>query len=244
MIYISYYCQINLLAFQFMAETERRGYAVHTQKTLIKAGYSLHKLLIADMAAIRVFDRGLDQKYADDFLKAIKKAGKYITDDEVVGRNELLTQAVNGQMKVCILRLKQSLFFIDKAFPDSKAIRNKFRYETDPKARQSAKLMICFMDIFYLMAKEYSTELARAGYNETQLKKIKEERKNLVRAWRKQELAVKNRPMQTEERHVLFSNVWRMMRVVSSAAKVVFEDDPEKYSQYKLPGSAEEAEEM
>ena len=223
-----------------MPKQTTRIFSAISDAAATEAGQTMHDLLEDDLADFTGFDSEIDPDYVLAFQAAITAAATQPTDETVLDGIEDLTQTVEEQMELCRTNFQDSKYFIERAFPNRQSIRNKFGFDDYDKASKSQKLMIGFMDNFSSVANEYSVELGAVGYGAAAIAEIAARRDALIGANRNQEQAIKNRPVQTQERIQKLNAMWVIMQRISKISKRIYKDNWAKFHQYLLPGTANE----
>ena len=205
-----------------------------TDRTAIHAGQTMHDLLENSLEDFTAFDSSIDEDYVADFQAAIDAAARHTVDKAVRNGISDLHQTVEEQMVVCREKFKFSRVFIKKAFPENRAIHNRFGFGDYRAASYSPKKMLYFMDIFYDIAVENADELAAVGYDGVAIAGIATLRDSLLDAHRNKVKAIKNRPVQTEDRIEKLNTMWAIMQRIAKVSKRIYKNNRAKYRQFLL----------
>jgi hypothetical protein len=185
------------------------------------------------------FDPNLPTPFSTLWGTAIDTAASAPTDEQVVDMQTNLTQEVEAISDACRDQFQKAKYFIEKAFPNKKAVWNEFGYDNYDDARKSTDKLITFMAVFSTTAIKYSAQLVAANYPQASIDAIAPLRLTLVNAKTALEMAKNSRVGSTQSRVTLMNAVWAYRTKVAKAAKNVFANNFAQYKTYLLPASDE-----
>lgn len=191
----------------------------------------------ADKADFVDYDEDFDDPYQANWQADLTAAENVPKDEVVVDEQTGLSATVEDLMDQCRHKFQSSKFFIEKAFPDNKAVQNEFGYDDYGRARQAQARMIGFMKNFHRVALKYSEQLINVNYSQNDIDEIETLRAALHQANELQEAFKKGRPVLTQDRIITLNKPWDVVVLVHKAATNIYHDDPAKLGQYELPQS-------
>lgn len=192
-----------------------------------------------DQAAFSGFDADFTTPFETNWAGVIEAAELIPTDETLKDQLQQLTALVEEAAEKCRTKFQHSKYFIEKAFPDSPAVRNEFGFDDYDKARRTQLGTLQFMRTFFATATKYAVELDAVGYNAAAVAEIDVLRADLDKANNDQEKFKGTRTLKTEERIIAMNKAWDVMVQVCKAGKIIFAADPAKYQLYLLPASSE-----
>ncbi|MFC2092667.1 hypothetical protein ACFLSV_02090 [Bacteroidota bacterium] len=158
-----------------------------------------------------------------------------VKDMVVVDEQAEETEEVTAKMKECMAYFQKMKPTIVFAFPGKPAMWDQFGFDDYKVADRSQGRMVQFMEMLVKITDKYKTTLLAAGFTQAKIdagitlaSEIRQEQLD-------QELAKKDRPLETQERIIILNTCWDAMVFVTSAAKAVFYDNFAKLHQYTLP---------
>ncbi len=195
-----------------------------------------------EQAVFASFDADFTAPFETNWQTTINDAEMMPTDETIKDQLQQLTAKVEDAMEKCRIKFQNSKYFIEKAFPESPAIRNEFGFDDYDQARKSQVGMLQFMRTFFTTANKYAAELDAVGYNAASISEIETLGIDLDKDNNEQEKFKGTRSVTAEERVKALNKTWDIMVPVSKAGKVIFMNDPAKYQLFLLPASSETGE--
>lgn len=197
-----------------------------------------------EQAGFSAFDADFAAPFEDDWQTAITDAEAILPDEVIKDQLQQLTADVEAAMEACRNKFQASKYFIERAFPNSKAIRNEFGFDNYDRDRQGQTSLLRFMETFFVTATKYAAQLATVNYDAAAVAEIGTLKTALDNADIAQEKFKGTRQTITEERIVKHNAVWDITVRVSKAGKIIFMNDPAKYQLFLLPASSESGEDI
>lgn len=199
-----------------------------------------HGLMTAgDLADFTAFDPTLDQAWLDAWEAELDAADGYITDetyrDEIQGK----TQSVENAMSDARKAYRQLKYFVQKAFPDDKAVQSEFGFDEYDSARRSDIKLHQFMLTLFEVATKYNAQLIdpAVAYPAAATANLQTLATNLMTLNIDQELHKKGQTTTTQTRIDNLNTMWVRRQLIAQASKLVYADNYAKYQQYLLPAS-------
>lgn len=142
------------------------------------------------------------------------------------------TEKVDDEMQVARNKWTQMRYFIERAFPDYRAMLKVFGADTYLKVRQSQPKMMEFLQGLHGASVEYKPQLLAAGCSEAAIDEIETIGAALSQKNDVQNKAKRGRPKITAQRIALLNAPYVKMARVNKAAQMVFMTSPAKRGQY------------
>ena len=155
---------------------------------------------------------------------------------EIETQTELIAQLLNQSGK----KYQKLLYYVETSLGNSKAISDTFGRSRYDKARQSEKEMISLLNQAITAANhdDYKLQLSTAGMPLTLPTDLTSLAADLATADGKQEMLKKQQLLVTSQRIELFNSIWDKLSRISSAAKIIFAEDPARLAIYQLYDSS------
>ncbi len=201
------------------------------------------QFFIRDKVDFVAFDASFDGDYEIQWQKEIDDAESIASDSTIVNQQNQMTLTVNSCVVACKSHFKTMKYFIEKAFPENKAIWHEFGYDHYKKATRSHHRMIQFMKELEVTIQKYSTQLLAANISQDKIDALKPLHENLDNANQQQELYKKSRPVITQERIARLNKHWQRVLQVNKASKIIYVNNFAKFKQYVLikPGGGDDS---
>ena len=198
-------------------------------------GHTVLKLFPFDIGGFSGFDTKFSQQTVDDLSAALEKVEGEVKDVTIVAGIKGETQTVTGLMQQCHKAYNMVGYFVDKAFGDNEAIRGEFRMGELYKVRNSQLGMIDVMESISIALNKYSATLLENGMSQEKIDAITPLAEQLKDANSDQEVSKDGRPVVTQSRVESLNDLYKILKQISDAAPMVFEDNEAKIKAYKLP---------
>jgi hypothetical protein len=211
---------------------------------MIEAGKTMRTHFVDEQAEFVAFDADFANPFETDWESAIVAAEAILPDEVVKDQLQQLTANVDAAMEASRKKFQSSKYFIEKAFPNSVAVRNEFGFNDYDKARLGQLSMLQFMQTFFKTATKYAAQLAAVGYDAADVAEIDTLSVALNDANIAQEKFKGTRQLTTEDRIIAHNAAWDIMVRVSKAGKIIFMNDPAMYQLFLLPASSESGEDI
>lgn len=169
----------------------------------------------------------------------IEQIGLGITDFSASGHTaqiEIQTENIAQLLTSAGQKFQRLMYYVENGLGSSKAIGDTFGRQRYEKARQSEKEMVSLLNQAVTAANQMDSKpkLLAAGMNETLPTEMATIAVDLAAADGKQEMLKKQQLLVTSQRIELFNSMWDTMSRISSAAKIIFENDPARLAIYQL----------
>lgn len=224
-------------------ETLKRKFNVDSLY-MLEFSKTMRTHFLDEQATFSDFDADFATPFEVDWQTAIDEAEAVLPDEVIKDQLQQLTADVEAAMEACRVKFQSSKYFIEKAFPNSPAIRNEFGFNDYKKNRLGQLSLLQFMQTFFKTATKYAAELAAVGYDAAAVAEIETLSVALNDSNIAQEKFKGTRQLTTEERIVKHNAVWDITVRVSKAGKIIFMNDPAKYQLFLLPASNESGEDI
>jgi len=223
-----------------------RSYNI-TDADLLQHGETVATVIVEDIEDFTHFDATFQEEYPTSIQNAIGAVKAIKTDMVVIDEMAEKTTAVNKALTDCNRSFRNIKYFVEKAFPDNRAIQNQFGFNDIAKYRTDATGMIVFMGDFITIVSKYESELTQQGCNTSLLDELPSLRDNLQTAKVTQELFKKERGLITQKRVKKLNELYRLLSPVSEVASIIYNDDKARLARYTFPrpktsGKAQEEE--
>ena len=136
-----------------MSQNERQ-YNI-TDADLLQHGETVAVVIVEDIEDFTRFDTTIQGEYPTTIQKAIGAVKAIKTDMLVIDEMAEKTTAVNKALTDCNRAYRTIKYFVEKAFPDNRAIQNQFGFNDIAKYRADATGMIVFMGDFITIVSKY-----------------------------------------------------------------------------------------
>ena len=178
----------------------------------------------------------MDAVFLASFLAAIEAADDTPGDDEVVTDQQLATLAVDTVMALARKRLGRLYNYAEITFPDNPLAKDIFGNKNYRKNRYIQTGMIEVLQVAYSKAntEPYKSELITQGFIQTRIDELNTIALSLQSTNNTQEVKKTERPELTQARINKHNTVWNIWDKISTASKVVYEDDYAKQQQYMM----------
>lgn len=218
-----------------MAKKVVRLYHLLSDDDMLQKAETMQGIFEDDKAAFITHDAGFSDPYAADWLAKIEKAYNYGTDQSFRNSIKVCKEDVAKCWEDCRDSFREARYFIKKAFPRNAAMRKAFGFKDFYIMNVKKGNVVMFMEIFHLMAEEYSAALIANGYTQAKIDAIETITDAFEDAERKMYAKKKQRTPTAEGRIILLNEVWEIVQLVNKASKEVYKNDFAKRKQYLLP---------
>jgi hypothetical protein len=178
----------------------------------------------------------MDAVFLASFLAAIEAADDTPGDDEVVTEQQLATLEVDTVMALSRKRLGRLFNYAELTFPDNPLAKDIFGNNIYRKNRYIQTGMIEVLQVAYSKANKepYKSALITQGFIQVRIDELNTLALNLQSTNNVQEVKKTERPELTQDRIKKHNVVWNIWDKISTASKVVYEDDYAKQQQYLM----------
>lgn len=90
------------------------------------------------------------------------------------------------------------------------------------------------MKNLHVTAEKYKTQLIAAGFSHDKIDEIETLRSSLDSANNSQENFKKSRPVTTQERVIIYNELWKIITDIAKAGKDIYKNDYAKYQRYVI----------
>jgi len=192
-------------------------------------------LMIDYQADFENFDIEFADPFAADLQTLIADAEVTDTDETFMDQLSGLTGNIITLEKDMLKLFKGTRYFVEKAWPGSTGRMAAFGYFALSKARQSQLKTLMHFLVFNAMVQQEQAALTAAGMDAAMIADIDAKSQDLIDANMEQEIFRQTRYVLTENRTLLFNNIWSQIKRICKAGKIIFADDEEKYRLWLLP---------
>lgn len=174
--------------------------------------------------------------FLTSFMNAITLALGVLTDGSIVMDIKVLTENVNLAMKDGYDLLRNLDIYAKLAFPNTPGQQRAFGQDTWLQAKNDSEKMVIALTNAHEKANKapYKAALIAKGFLQTDIDNLLTFATAIQTANFIQEALKSDRPVQTEERIIIYNAVYRFMQTINLCSIVVFKDSPAKLDQYKL----------
>lgn len=189
------------------------------------------------------FSTLFDDPFEADWLTSIEASEGYETaetrDDQLQQETQDVSEAMRNSRK-CYTGMK---FFVELAFADKPAIRQKFGLDNYEEAAQSQSKMAEFLaNLFKLSSVDYNAELLAAGCPALRIAEIQTIKNTLTAEDTEQNAFSDNEPVATKARITQYNTTYGFDQKVNGASKAIFYDNPEVLNLFLFPRHSEPVE--
>jgi hypothetical protein len=192
----------------------------------------IHHLFVEDLAAFTAFDATFTPEWAADWLADIQAASDQLSDRVIMYEGAAETEKVEDEMQQARNKWTTMRYFIEKAFPEDRAMLKLFGADSYLKVRKSQTKMLEFLQGLHGAAVEYKPQLMAAGCSEASIDEIATIEAALSQKNDVQNRAKRGRPRITAQRIALLNAPYVKMAQVNKAAQIVFMNSAAKRGQY------------
>ena len=178
----------------------------------------------------------MNAAFLASFLIAIDAADDTPGDDEVVTEQQLATLEVETVMALARKRLGRLYNYAEITFPDNPLAKDIFGNKNYRKNRYVQTGMIEVLQVAFSKAdtEPYKSALIAQGFIQVRIDELNTLALNLQSTNNVQEVKKTERPELTQDRIKKHNIVWNIWDKISTASKVVYEDDYAKQQQYMM----------
>lgn len=198
-------------------------------------GQTVVKSFGLDIGSFAGFDTTFSQQTVDDLSAALLKVDGEVKDVTLVADIKGETQTVTGLMQQCHKAYNTVSYFVNKAFGDNNAVRGEFMIGELHKVTDNQIGMIDLMESITVALNKYSATLIENGMSQEKIDAITPLANQLKEANSNQEVSKDSRPLGTQSRVESLNDLYKILKQISEAAPMVFEDNEVKIKAYRLP---------
>ena len=149
----------------------------------------------------------------------------------------ILTDQVLQDMKEARTAYKTAKFFVEKAFADQPSVVRLFGLDDFEEARDDQSKMATFLGTLHAncMSPVYNPALTAAGMTPAHIIAIQDAKNNFATENQTQDAFIMTTQDATRSRDKQYNETYAYWQRVNRASKVIFEDDPIKLNEYKMP---------
>ena len=202
-----------------------------TQSRAVRLLFNADKVLFKDL------DDAFSDPYSDDWLASIEASEVYQTGEQREDYQMILTDQVLADMQAARSAYKRAKYFIEKAFGDRPSDLRYFGLDDYEDARDDQRKMSVFLGILHAACinPTYNTALTTAGMTPADIAAIETAKNNFASDNQTQDAFIMATQDATRTRDKQYNSTFDYWQKVNKASKVIFEDDPIKLNEYKLP---------
>jgi hypothetical protein len=135
-------------------------------------------------------------------------------------------------MESCRDKFMDAKPFIEKAFPNNRAVWDAFGYNRYGKVRKNRLGLDGFMKTFHRAAVKYSVELIAKNYTQAMIDEIETLQKELIESVSDHESFIKSRLTAVLDRIVKMNQLYDVIMEVCKAGKRIYKKDWARYQRY------------
>ena len=211
-----------------------------TQNDRINIAEVKYLYLSADYADFQAFNPvKFTPQFLTDFRGAIDRAIAYEDDEAVVDMGQERTQEVTAFMEEARKLYKHIKYFIEEAFPNNAARKNRFGLDNYEDARKSPINMVAFLTQLHTQAVAFQADLVTAGLQAGKIADVLSLRNKLQGANATQKAFSGERQEITQNRAKVLAAMDEFTQAACKAGKLIFEGDFAKYRQYTIYKTAD-----
>ncbi len=191
----------------------------------------------SDKTEFESFDIQFADPYSADWLASIEASEAYPTDEYREDVQMEQTAKVLADMKAARTAAKGAKYFIEKAFASNPEAMKKFGLDDYEAARDDQSKMNIFLTTLHneCMKPANSALLLAAGMSPGQIASILTAKQNFATDNQEQDYTLMTTQDATRDRDNQYNSTYAFWQNVNRASKVIFEDDPIKLNEYKMP---------
>ena len=210
-------------------------FKISNARLLEHAGVTL-EALSTDLADFTTFDPDLNAEkvttLTDLYQTALQEGG----DDVALGKLGEKTQAIIREMNQCDKAMKSLRYWVDKAFANDPAGRKRFGLTSYWKVHNNQPELIAYLSSLNTVVTELRPTLEAANTPAALLDSVATLAANLEAANNAQENTKGQRGTATQERRTRMNTIYTICQQFSRAAEFIYDDNPAKREQYRVPG--------
>ena len=191
----------------------------------------------SDKTEFKAFDIQFSDPYSADWLASIEASEAYPTDEYREDEQMEQTAKVLADMKAARTAAKGAKYFIEKAFASNPDAMKKFGLDDYEAARDDQSKMNIFLTTLHneCMKPANNALLLAAGMSPGQIDSILTAKQNFATDNQEQDYTLMTTQDATRDRDNQYNSTYAFWQNVNRASKVIFEDDPIKLNEYKMP---------
>jgi hypothetical protein len=204
---------------------------------MLQQSRAVRQLFNGDKALFSAFDTNLSDPYTDDWLASIEASEGYETDEQREDILHEMTVEVEAAMKAGRTAFKTAKYYIELAFADKPESMAKFGLDDYEEAAYNQSKFATFLTLLYKQCKipANETKLMTAGMTLLQIEAINTAVGNFTTKDETQDSTKMATTEATQARDKQYNETYAYWQRVNRASKVIFDDDPVKLNQYKMP---------
>ena len=179
------------------------------------------------------FDPGLNAAFAANWLATIEAFERHPTDENTQDQLQDYTQTMYEAANRALDKLRDLVYFVQRAFPGSKRKLDEFATDQIPRLRQKNFTdMVAQCYVTHRVLLQYQTELEAAGMPPTLPAQWLQTTNQLNEAMLQQKHYMRTRIQLTGQRIALYNTLYHNHRTVAEAARIVYAQRPDIARQY------------
>jgi hypothetical protein len=191
--------------------------------------------LSADIADFQGFNPiKFTAQYLADYRAAIDAAIAFTDDETVVDMGQERTQEVAAYMEEARTLYKHIKYFVEEAYPNNVARKNRFGLDNYEESRKSPVNMVAFLTQLHTQGTVFLNNLTTVGLQASKIADILALRNKLQVANAAQKAFTGERQELTQLRAKAFAQMDNFTQAICKAGKLIFEGDFAKYRQYTI----------
>lgn len=189
-----------------------------------------------DLASFTAELPDIDNGWLNSFTTAINEADDTPGDDDIKTNQKQSTRDVVKIMELGRKRMVRLYRYATLAYPDDKLARDKFGYKLYKKARFSQPKMQEALRVAYTTAttEPERSDLINAGFTIAFITELNTLATELNTFNQTQEATKISRLEGALHRIIKFNTVWKFIKDINKASKIVFLENAAKRKQYRL----------
>jgi hypothetical protein len=218
-----------------MDKTPERQFSMSYDEVIAKA-QSMQPQFATDIQQFYAFNPWFTNAVNDQLVAQVTAGINDFSASSHTAQIEIQTEAIAQILAKAGQKYQRLMYYVESALGTSKAISDTFGHSRYDKARQSEKEMVSLLNQAVTAAKQesFNPKLLAAGMTESLPDELATMSIDLAAADSQQEMLKKKQLLVTSARIDLFNSIWNILAKISSAAKILFAEDPARLAIYQL----------
>lgn len=211
-----------------------------TYDEVIEKAQSMQPQFAADLPQFTAFNPWFTNTVNTDLQSEMAGGLVDFSESSHTAAIELKTEYIAQLLAVSGKKYQKLMYYVDEGLGTRKAVSDTFGRPRYVKARQSEKEMVSLLNQAQRACnlEDFNSRLLQAGMPESLPEELGSLAGDLAAADGEQEMLKKQQLLVTSERIELFNSIWDKLSRISSAAKILFAEDPARMAIYQLYDSS------
>jgi hypothetical protein len=217
-----------------MSRKEMKRVYIGSDSEMIQTAKVIFGSFLEDREAFSAFDSDYGDHFITRFREDLQEAEDIAKSGLVTAELIGLSSDVEVALEKCKNYYQLSRHFIEKAFPENRAVWKEFGYDSYDIARRYQSEMIQFMNQFYNSAMKYKDKLIAENFSQPMIDEIAALKKELDEANQRQENFKKSRTTMTQDRLTKLNSCWKEISEIARLGKLIFANDFGRFQKYVI----------